>query len=253
MRTLRALPLLLLVPILACLAGCPNGGSSTKSAQLQFDYFPAGVVTGWPNANIDGTAQLGSYGCNPGTDTNCITSFSASTNSTGGYTLQTDALPGFWNIAAQPDSNCTSGATWQGTLSTQQTIDCGEMTGTPYVDMTISPSYCQNQWYVDPNTRQRWAVRTCPTQLTITADSITFPTAYQLSVSNWSDTATQEWSGSYTASNSTTITIPFPTLASGDNVIVVRDPNTNVIIGAAIFDYETGTVYCGQGQAVSCP
>lgn len=199
--------------------GCAGGGPSTSGTSFTvYTYTGSGT---WPNASVTGSAGPGTYSCNPNTDTNCVTSFPASSTGTKGkFTFPTDALPAQWEAAAESDSTCSEGASsgWA-SVSNGSSIDlyCGSTTAT---GATASPSTC-TIYYLNGSLSG-----SCPSTITITTPSATFPTSYALDVGTYEPNGQSISSTQPTASSSTSITVPAPT-TYGLNVISVWDSSTN--------------------------
>lgn len=199
--------------------GCGGGGPSTSSTSFAvYTHNGSGV---WQNATVTGNAGLGTYQCNPATDGNCKTSIpSSSTGTKGELIVNTDALPAQWEAAAESDSSCSEGAStgWD-YVNNGGRLDlyCGSITAT---GATAQPSEC-TIYYLNGSLSG-----SCPSTITITTPSATFPTSYALDVGTYEPNGQSISSAQPTASSSTSITVPAPT-TYGLNVISVWDPSSN--------------------------
>ncbi len=84
----------------------------------------------------------------------------------------------------------------------------------------------------------------------LTLDTPGLPTSQALNVSDYNDAGTQEYSYAGNASSTTTITVPVPKVA-GDSVLVIYNPQTEEVIGAALFTLNV-TIYNPCGTERSC-
>ena len=173
--------------------------------------------------------------CSPYNDSYCRLSFGSQQNPqytgqyNGIYDLQTDDIPGEWNIAIAADSDCSVGAStgdiWLTTTGT--TIYCGNISDGSAI---ASPSSCTETLN---NTTGQYTSN-CPATITLTTSASVFPTATSLDVGAYNDFGTQESSFSGQAAGGTSIVVPTPT-QPGNNVLVITDPSTNQVVAAALF------------------
>lgn len=242
MNRLRSALCLLSAAALVGLAGCGGGpsGPNVASALIHTQTYIGGVLQAWPGAILYGNAVVGTYNCVPyGTDYGCIVAFAdQTTDANGDYILKSEALPAEWDIAAQADQNCSTGASWANHLSPSlgATLTCGQLVAG---SLTVTPDLCWTiinyeiiggiQHIVSEDDE-------CPATLELSTAASTFPTTYSLSVSNYDDSANLVASGSYTATNSTTITETTPTQL-GSFAVIVRDPTTSQVLGSGLFTH----------------
>ena len=249
MKTTGILSLLLLTCEL--ILGCGGGGGnpSLPSTPIYAQTYISGVLQAWSGAGLSGNAT--SYDCTTGS-TDCITAFAGQqTNSAGQFTLSTYAIPGDWGIAAQIDSQCSTGASYVGRLSSgvQLTLTCGQIDPSYPV---VSPSSCTKTLWVNRDTHQHTYTSDCPSQVSINPGTPTYPTSYALSVIGYDYAGSQISSTSVVASSSTSIAMPTPT-QPGYSVLVIRDPNTNAVLGSALFNYAFNQVDCYTAGNPYCP
>jgi hypothetical protein len=242
MRLRSLLLVLSFLPATGMLTGCcsllgidcgPGGGANTGGAGSGTFYVWTKTASGvWANANVTGSAEPFSYSCDPTSDQDCYTNFSGfTTGNNGELIFSTDALPATWTAAATGDSTCPSGGN-SGPLSISNglpiVVHCGATSAGTF---TASPASCT--WYLDQYTGE-WDTSNCPASLTLTSNGPIFPTSYALNATAYDDTATEMYTGSYTASSSITIVVPAPTTA-GTTVLTIVDPTTNEVLGTAVF------------------
>ena len=209
----------------------PVGSSGQGNSTL---YTHAYTSTGaWAGAEVIGTGE--GYGCNIATDTDCLTSFKGETDSSGNFSYSTDALPANWDVTAAGDSTCPQGAESGWTWSTDGTtipLPCGQQVTADTVTCTV-----------EYNASGQETSNGCPSTVTITESTPTFPTSYALDSGTYNYDATNIASYQGTASTSTSITVPAPVASStnyGLKIITVWDPNTNQVLAAAGFNIQ----YC---------
>lgn len=232
--------------------GCGNNGSSNvASSRIDAQTTIAGVLQAWTGASLSGEAFGAS--CDPGTDTNCVTEFSgAGTDSSGHYVLYSDAIPGDWGIAGAADSECSTGASFYGQISSgvDTPLTCGQINPS---FPAVSPSHCQKTTFFNLDTGKIVdVINDCPATVTLTESSPTFPTSYALSVIGYDDTGTQVASNSVNATSSTEIIMPTPT-QPGYSVLVIRDPTNNNVLGSSLFNFIVATEDCHTNSKPYCP
>jgi len=241
-----SLAVLLLTGVaISLLAGCgsgdlPNGPNQTTiTTQLSVN----GGTQPW-EANLVGEEITLPLPCNIDLDAYCIDQFSGTTDGeTGTYILTTDAVPAQWNIGAT-DANiqsqpCPGGAAWSGNLTAGPDgpqIICGSFS---VGNVVASPLSCWTTIIENPLSE----TTNCPSTITLTIHGSVFPTSHAVTASVYNDSATEVSSANVTATSSTTLKIAVPS-QSGTTAIVVRDPTTNQLLGAALFTHtiteETG-------------
>ncbi len=236
----------------ALLAGC-GGGPAASGPWTSITTHAAinGVQQAWPNAQVRGNAYQLDLPCSPTTDTNCGISFGpVPTNSSGVYTLNTDALGNVeWTFAAtdaQADYTCPNGASDTLTPNPSGNTDlyCNVNNAHAFI---ASPAKCTTT--TDTGTGN--ITSDCPATITVTADSPVLPVDHAVQASVYTEDGSLIASNNATASSVTTITVPTPTTPGYSSVIVV-DPNTNEILGAASFIYVQRTVHTSCGLGKSC-
>ncbi len=190
------------------------------------------------------------YTCTPNTQ-GCVLSLQGSTNSMGDYTISSDAVPGDWQIGIEPDQNCTQGAASQilyltpSTTYTPTLVVCNSIANGSLI---ASPAFCTQTL----NNATGVMTNDCPSTITLTSADGVLPTSHQLNVSDYSDTGTQRYSFSGSASNPTSILVPVPPPTdSGQSVLVVYDPQTNAPVGAALFTVNQ-VIYTPCGTKRNC-
>lgn len=227
------------------LSGCGgNGGSGLPQATIHTNLYNNGVYSNWPNSYV--YAQAVQFNCPVGS-ANCNTYASGQADSSGNYRINSNAIPGYWTVAAQADNYCPTGAgtstqQLQTNITTQ--INCGNINqSTAY----ISPTSCEKDVYLDGT-----VTNTCPTTITAkVGGNESFPTNRAMNVSTYTEAAQNINSQSITASSSTTMILPTP-LRKGDNVVLIKDPNTNQILVAGLFTYTYYQQKCNSGGHFQC-
>jgi hypothetical protein len=201
-----------------------SGNYSSPSYTLTVYTEQAGGYGAWPNASVSGYADPATVSCtssNP-PDPQCYTNIppNAKANTSGEYQFGTDALPGWWQVAAAADSNCPYGGSTSGQIGTEQPlyIVCGASNAGTAV---ATPATCVSG--------------ACPATITLTVSSpVSLPTTHALAVTDYNDAATETGASSPTATNSVSVAVPTPT-AVGNTVLVITDPATNQVLGAVLF------------------
>jgi hypothetical protein len=239
------------------LAGCSPSvytpPADVPQAEIHAQTSVGGVLANWSNATVWGSAVPNGYACDsventPLYDPNCVTKFGPDrTDFNGNDVFGTDALPGTWDIAAEPDATCPAGAT-EGPVDISPPLPvqltCGDKGQSP---LNLGPSSCT---IVYVNGQQQGY---CPPILRATLATPTLPTSYPLSVGLYSDTASGEGGSSQMATSPTELDVPAPT-AFGSTVVTVTDPQTNQVLGAAIFTMHECIIQRGPyGTTENCP
>ena len=227
---------------------CSSGGLPT--GWIFARTMVGGVYQPWAGATVQASAvpdTPNGYSCTPFTN-GCILSIPGTTDPTGHFSIASNAVPGEWQIGIQADSECSSGASDVLTIgvSTEngaQLIPCGNITGG---SATASPASCTQ---VVNNSGGQISTN-CPATVTLTLNTPGLPTSQALNVSDYNDAGTQEYSYAGNASSTTTITVPVPKVA-GDSVLVIYNPQTEEVIGAALFTLNV-TIYNPCGNERSC-
>jgi hypothetical protein len=255
MRYRHAIFALVIVAATLSQTGCkgfsPSGGSGSAvtegvgSGSLYiYTHLSSGI---WQNAAVSGSANPATTLCFGTNDIKCSTSFPPVTDgSLGELIFSTDAIPGYWTVAAEADSNCSSGGSNSGSVANPGRLDinCGGSDGT---DTAVSPSsftviYVNGVLQASP-----------PPYLAATTTSSILPTSYALTTGWYSDEAASEGSSQNTASSTTQIRVPGPT-SFGLNVITIVDPTTNQVLGAADYVLHECFITAGQyGNSENCP
>ncbi len=231
---------LFIVLIAGCcqyLNDCPTVtvGPSLPKSVIEAKTSIGGVVGPWMYAVVQGAAfpdGSNGYSCTPNS-TGCYLSFQGATNSNGNYTISSNAIPGDWQIGIEPDQNCPQGAATQviyltpSTTYTPTLIVCNSIGSG---SATASPATCTQTL----NNSTGVMTSNCPSTISLTIRSDSLPTAHALNISDYSETGIQQYSFSGSASNTTTIVIPTPSVV-GQSVLVIFDPQTDVPLGAALF------------------
>lgn len=250
----KAIALVICALVCALFVGCCTLGiecSSGPTATIAAVTSVGGILQAWVGATVDGMAVAdGStgYTCQPGSP-GCVLSVQGQTDSKGFYAFQSNAIPGDWQIGIEADSNCATGAATQiyylgvSTTSDAQKIVCGNISGG---SATASPADCTQ---VVNNSGGQISTN-CPATVTLTLNTPGLPTSQALNVSDYNDAGTQEYSYAGNASSTTTITVPVPKVA-GDSVLVIYNPQTEEVIGAALFTLNV-TIYNPCGNERSC-
>ncbi len=239
--------LLLAGTILPLFGGCSSGGGTTTtyvsvgpsgasgSGTITAYTTVNGVNQGW-QATISGSAVNPS--CNLLTDQNCFTSFSQvkmglDGSGTGSITINSDAIPGYWQFGLLADSTCTTGAS-SGVIfvaniipDDDQSIPCEDGDAG---DAVVSPASCDSIF----NTETGQTKTTCTSTVTLSTSPATMPTTYAVTVGAYDSFGDLEASNSITASSSTSITVPTPS-SVGYSVITIIDPTTNSVVAAGLF------------------
>jgi len=222
-----------------------TGGSGSGSFET-YTLLTTGV---WPNAILNGSADPTTASCLSADppDIKCSTSFSdINDGSAGEFIFSTDAIPAYWSVAAQSDSNCPAGGSKSGYMDNPGSlyIYCGGLDAT---EATASPASC-TVIYVNSVLQGE-----CSPYLTITTPSSVLPTSYALTAGWYTDEAASESSSNNTASSSTQITVPAPT-SWGLSVITIVDPTTGEVLGATDYELHECFITAGEyGESESCP
>jgi hypothetical protein len=209
--------------------GCGGGGGDTTESLTIQTYLADDSA--WQGATVLASGDPSNSPCTVGSS-GCNLSLPPTTEASGtnSYTFDTNALPDYWQAFAEPDSNCPYSGSQYGGDTTVQSIDngddlpvyCGSFNGT---GASVTPSSC-TVVFVNGNRES-----SCPTTLTITAASGTFPTTHELDSGGYLTDGSNTGSGEYTASSSTTITVAAPA-DYGENIITVWDPTNNNVLAA---------------------
>jgi hypothetical protein len=236
----------------ALLAGCNNNPSpppSIPATSITTHATINGVTQAWQNAQVSGYAYQLDLPCDSSTDGNCVISFGpVYTASNGVYVLSTEALGNvewtFSAVDAPNDYTCPSGAsdTLYPNVSGNADLYCGVLNAHAFI---ASPDTCTTT--TDTGTGD--ITTDCPATITVTAENAELPTDHAMQASVYTEAGSLVVSNSITADSSTTITVPTPT-TPGYSAVIVVDPNTNQILGAASFIYKQRTVHtsCGLGD-----
>ncbi len=234
---------------MSLLAGC-NDGSNTPTAPVLTTTITtqlsiAGGVQPWANALVQGALASEPPPCDQSTDEYCLLSFAYGSQETGVQSVSTDAMPADWNIGASDPygSTCPAGSTWYGNLTPIEgaTLVCGQLS---LGQVVVSPQQCTvltgKGGVIEGNN--------CPSTIRLTLPSPSLPTAHALAVGTYNDEGKSEASNSITASSSTSITVPTPTIY-GNSAVVIVDPATNTVLGAGLFTKNVKSVICPPGES----
>jgi hypothetical protein len=228
------------------LVGCDGGGGDSPGPMqttITTQVTVNGVVQAWSGASLFGDLVSFPPPCDPSTDEYCIEDFSGNTGVNGNYILITDAMPAEWEIGATDPygTTCLTGASWYGNLTALEGAQllCGQVS---QGNAIATPAGCQIVYSYSGAIISN----SCPSKITITTKTSTFPTTHELDTGTYTIKAVNIASYQGYASSSTTITVPAPVASStnyGLKVITVWDPTDNLILAAAGFNIE----YCFFG------
>uniref|UniRef100_E6QN44 Uncharacterized protein n=1 Tax=mine drainage metagenome TaxID=410659 RepID=E6QN44_9ZZZZ len=235
--------------------GCCSLGIDCPSSQptgwIQAKTTIGGVLQPWTGATVQADAlpdTPNGYACTP-LSPGCTLSMSGPTDTNGYFPINSNAVPGDWQIAIQGDSECEGGAASPDLYITPtskglaQVVPCGS---TASGSATANPATCTQT----VNNSNGQITTNCPATITLTVDSPVLSTSHALDVSDYNNTGNQEYSFSGNASSTTTIVVPTPKFV-GESVLVIYDPQTNQPVGAALFTL-TQTIYNPCGTERSC-
>ena len=211
-----------------------------------FTHLASGGV--WANATVSGTAGPDApclIAVPP--DIKCTTSFSGTPDgSLGELIFHTDAIPDYWSVAAQADSNCPYAGSAGGDVNNPGELDiyCGSFGG---YGTAVSPSSF-TVIYVNGILQA-----SLPPYLEATTTLPVLPTSHALTTGWYADDAAGEGSSQNTASSTTQIRVPGPT-NFGLNVITIVDPTTNQVLGATDYVLHECFITAGEYQnSETCP
>jgi hypothetical protein len=239
MRRLSSFAFVLTFAILGFVGCSSGGGPQVPGTTIYAQETVSGVTQAWSNALIDAYA-IPPFFCDPTSDSNCLTNIGGQTNTSGIFNLISDNLPANWDIGVRADSTCSQGAD-SGIVALSvggsTTVTCAQSNGS---NVSVSPAGCAQITTFGANGKIT-VTNNCPTNITLTATAPVFSTAHAMALSGYSDTGSELYSQSPTATTTTKIVIPTPA-NQGDNVLLVTDPTTNQLVGAGLFIHNYSTV-----------
>ncbi len=251
----KALALVITALVCTFFVGCCIFGidctSSLPTGWIQAKTSIGGVTQAWTGATVNAYAlpdTPNGYACTP-LSKGCTLSESGTTDTSGYFSISSNAVPGDWQIAIDGDSECVGGAASPDLYITPtakglaQVVPCGSIASG---SASANPASC----FQTVNNSNGQITTNCPATITLTVDTPVLSTSHALDVSDYNNAGIQESSFSGSASSTTTIVIPTPTLV-GESVLVIYDPQTNQPVGAALFTMGQ-TIYNPCGTKRSC-
>jgi hypothetical protein len=261
---------------LSCIAitsiGCGSSTQSHGSKSTSSPYFAIQTITTkstepWKNVSISGYADTSSLAsvCTPSDDANCIAEVGGpflyaatqnaisafATDSNGRANFYTNAQPAIWKFyASGPDqTDCSSTSASAQTYQDEPDgspvlLSCGSSTAS----MIASPSSC----ITTVDQYGGFIKSTCPDTVALSfpvtsATPMALPIKTSLTVVNYSETGTNLFQETVTASSTSSINVPTP-VGTGLNYIAIQNPSTGDILGVSEFTNSTRIYKCSYSN-----
>lgn len=224
MKTITRLSLLLAFwPVFAILSGCGPGGSPTPPPPpapgftLQYTYGHPGAIIGDPYVLAHGQALYPLVPCT----VDCYASFQGHVDPNGLIFVTTGYINGQnWEADGNATPNCS-----QGYAHVVQPLN-GDTYGVMCADQTAYFKGSPVAWYDNSP----------PSSVTYSATSNVFPgSGYVPSIMVYDTSGNVNGQGSGTSSSSTTLNMRSWAVSKEQNIVIVRNPSTNQVIGAGAY------------------